>query len=571
MTGQSTAPAEINRGNSYDAIPYAVLSHYFTHPDRLATVGTLFGLEPPAIENCRVLELGCASGGNLIPMAYALPGSQFVGIDLSPAQIEQGQKYIDLLKLSNIRLVCQDLLDFSPDQAPFDYILVHGVFSWIPPLAQEKVFEICRQCLSANGVAYVSYNVLPGWKMEQALREMMLFHIRQESQPPERFRKAVELLDFLANDPSTAGDETYRAYLRKTIQRMRKHADGNYQYWIHEYLEEFNTPFYFSEVVEMAGRHALQYLADSDLPTMYTNDLSDESCRFLEDHAHNWVDREQYLDFLRNRMFRRSLFCRQEAALTRHPGLEQLRRLNVVSRLLPIDREISTVDDTPMVFEVTKEAVLTFHDPMQKTALVYLAEQLPRAVPFDELAQATLARLGNAPEKAVRSRRNRPRAVLDPHILPVIDQLQHLDPALYLRGEPAAHRQRGGPAAGGYRQPDHQPDPPARGYGRTQPLPAVVPERRTQPGRAGGYARNCLAGRENSAPLPETRQRPPDCQGNHCQAGRFPVGRFCQAEFAGSLNGLPSLSGGKTYALFKSNHRDHAQTLFLPELSKKPD
>jgi methyltransferase-like protein/predicted O-methyltransferase YrrM len=352
-------------------------------------------LEPPAIESCRVLELGCASGGNLIPMAYALPGSQFVGIDLSPAQIEQGQKYIHLLKLTNIRLVCQDLLDFSPDQAPFDYILVHGVFSWIPPLAQEKVFEICRQCLSANGVAYVSYNVLPGWKMEQALREMMLFHIRQESQPLERYRKAVELLDFLADDPSTAGDETYRAYLRKTIQRMRKHADGNYQYWIHEYLEEFNTPFYFSEVVELAGRHALQYLADSDLPTMYTNDLSEESCRFLEDHASNWVDKEQYLDFLRNRMFRRSLFCRQEAALTRHPGLEQLRRLNVVNRLLPVDREISTVDDTPMVFEVTKEALLTFHDPVQKTALVYLAEQLPRAVPFDELAQATLARLGN--------------------------------------------------------------------------------------------------------------------------------------------------------------------------------
>jgi methyltransferase-like protein/cyclopropane fatty-acyl-phospholipid synthase-like methyltransferase len=399
MNGQSAATVENDSGNSYDEIPYAVLSHYFTHPDRLATVGTLFGLEPPSIESCRVLELGCASGGNLIPMAYALPRSQFVGIDLSPAQIEQGQKYIRTLKLSNISLVCQDLLDFSPDQAPFDYILVHGVFSWIPPLAQEKVFEICRQCLSGNGVAYVSYNVLPGWKMEQALREMMLFHIRQESQPLERFQKAVELLDFLDKDPSTAGDEIYREHLRKTVRRMRKHADGNYQYWIHEYLEEFNTPFYFSKVVEMAGRHALQYLADSDLPTMYTNDLSEESCRFLEDHAHNWVEREQYLDFLRNRMFRRSLFCRQEAALTRQPGLEQLRRLNVVNRLLPIDREISTADDTPMVFEVTKEALLTFHDPIQKTALVYLAEQLPRSVPFDELAQATLARLGNPSDK----------------------------------------------------------------------------------------------------------------------------------------------------------------------------
>ena len=399
MIASSAPPVENDRGNSYDAIPYSVLSHYFTHPDRLATVGTLFGLAPPHIESCRVLELGCASGGNLIPMAYALPGSQFVGIDLSPAQVEQGQKYINMLKLSNIRLKTQDLLDFSADQAPFDYILVHGVFSWIPPMAQEKVFEICRQSLSTNGVAYVSYNVLPGWKMEQALREMMLFHIRGEKLPKERYRKAVELLDFMAKDPSTAGDETYREYLRKTIQRMHKHADANYQYWIHEYLEEFNTPFYFSDVVEMAGRHAMQYLADSDLPTMYTNDLNEESCQFLEEHAHNWVEREQYLDYVRNRMFRRSLFCRQEAALTRHPGLEQLRRLNVLSRILPLDKEVSTLDDTPMVFEVTKEAVLTFHEPIQKTALVYLADQLPRPVPFDELAQATLARLGNTSEQ----------------------------------------------------------------------------------------------------------------------------------------------------------------------------
>jgi methyltransferase-like protein/ubiquinone/menaquinone biosynthesis C-methylase UbiE len=404
MTSQSAAPAQNEIENSYNEIPYAVLSHYFTHPDRLATVGTLFGLAPPPVEDCRVLELGCASGGNLIPMAYALPGSQFVGIDLSPAQIHQGQKYIHMLKLSNISLVSQDLLDFTPNQAPFDYILVHGVFSWIPHLAQEKIFEICRQSLSSNGVAYVSYNVLPGWKMEQALREMMLFHIRQESQPLQRFRKAIELLDFLDKDPSTAGDETYRAHLRKTIQRMHKHADDNYQYWIHEYLEEFNSPFYFSDVVEMAGRHAMQYLADSDLPTMYTNDLSEESCRFLEEHARTWVEREQYLDFLRNRMFRRSLFCRQEAALTRQPGFEQLQHLNVITRILPVDgsipvdREVSTVDDTPMVFEVTKEAMLTFHDPIQKTALVYLAEQLPRAVPFDELVQATLTRLGNLPE-----------------------------------------------------------------------------------------------------------------------------------------------------------------------------
>ncbi len=400
MTPLSAPPAGNDAGKSYNELPYAVLSHYFTHPDRLATVGTLFGLSPAPVADCRVLELGCASGGNLIPMAYALPGSQFVGIDLSPVQIQQGQKYIDLLKLSNIRLVCQDLLDFAPGQAAFDYILVHGVFSWVPPRLQEQIFEICRQSLTANGVAYISYNVLPGWTMEQALRQIMLFHLRQESQPQARFQKALELLDFLAREAAPSGNETYREHLRKAIARMRKNADANYQYWIHEYLEEFNTPFYFSQVVEMAGRHALQYLADSDLPTMYTHDLSDESCQFLEKHAQTWVEREQYLDFLRNRMFRRSLFCQQEAALTRQPGLAQLAHLNVVSHIIPIDHQVSTLDDSPMAFEVTKEDILTFHDPVQKTALVYLAGQLPRPVPFNELAQAIRARLGESHDQA---------------------------------------------------------------------------------------------------------------------------------------------------------------------------
>jgi len=407
MNDFSAPPREIDSGNSYDELPYAVLSHYFTHPDRLATAGTLFGLAPPPVENCRVLELGCASGGNLIPMAYALPGSQFMGIDLSPAQIEQGQKYINMLKLSNIHLVNQDLLDFEPGPATFDYILAHGVFSWIPRRAQEEVFEICRECLSPNGVAYISYNVLPGWAMEQTLREMMLFHVRQETRPLERFRKAVELLDLLAKEASTTGDETNRDHLRKTIARMRKNADANYQYWIHEYLEEFNTPLYFSRVVEMAGRHAMQYLADSDLPTMYTNDLSEESCRFLEKHTHDWVEREQYLDYLRNRMFRRSLFCRQELTLTRTPDLDQLSHLNVVSRILPVNweddakqQDSALDDDSPMVFEVNTEAILTFHDPIQKTALVYLAEQLPRPVPFTELAQTTRSRLGDTLDPA---------------------------------------------------------------------------------------------------------------------------------------------------------------------------
>jgi tRNA G46 methylase TrmB len=69
---------------AYDEVLYPSYTHNQTHPDRLATIATLFGLTPAPVERCRVLELGCGNGSNLVPMAYGLPGSEFVGIDRWP-------------------------------------------------------------------------------------------------------------------------------------------------------------------------------------------------------------------------------------------------------------------------------------------------------------------------------------------------------------------------------------------------------------------------------------------------------------------------------------------------------
>ena len=88
----------------YDQVPYPSLSYSQSHPDRLATVATLLGMSPTPVNRCRVLELGCASGGNLIPMAYGLPESDFVGIDNSARQIAEGQAMVKTLGLKNVTL-----------------------------------------------------------------------------------------------------------------------------------------------------------------------------------------------------------------------------------------------------------------------------------------------------------------------------------------------------------------------------------------------------------------------------------------------------------------------------------
>src|SRR5262245_14549100 len=163
-------------GNSYDEVPYESHPYGQTHPSRLATIATLFGLTPPPVAKCRVLELGCASGGNIVPMAELLPESWFVGVDLSGRQIADGERIVRAAGRTNVRLRHASILDVDDSYGPFDYILCHGVFSWVPDVVREKILDICSKHLTPNGVAYVSYNTYPGWHMRGMIRDMMRFH-----------------------------------------------------------------------------------------------------------------------------------------------------------------------------------------------------------------------------------------------------------------------------------------------------------------------------------------------------------------------------------------------------------
>src|SRR5262245_57118876 len=121
----------VTQSNSYDDVPYENFAFVQTHPDRLATIARMFGLITPEVSTSRVLELGCASGGNLLPMAFNLPRAEFVGIDLSQRQIERGRETIAAVGIPNARLEHASILDISRDWGTFDYIICHGVFSWV--------------------------------------------------------------------------------------------------------------------------------------------------------------------------------------------------------------------------------------------------------------------------------------------------------------------------------------------------------------------------------------------------------------------------------------------------------
>ena len=174
-------------------MPYPGHPFAQTHPDRLATVATLFGLQPAGPPECRLLELGCGDGGNLVPMAYALPGAAFTGVDLSAAALARAAAQRDALGLENLTLARADLTAL-PALGTFDYVVAHGVYSWVEPAARDALLAACRARLAPHGVAYVSYDVLPGGHLREITRQMLRWHLREIDDPAERIAQARTLL-----------------------------------------------------------------------------------------------------------------------------------------------------------------------------------------------------------------------------------------------------------------------------------------------------------------------------------------------------------------------------------------
>jgi methyltransferase-like protein/SAM-dependent methyltransferase len=367
--------------NPYDVMPYAVYTFAGTHPDRLATVAMMCGMKPAAVEKCRVLELGCAQGGNLIPMAEALKGSAFVGIDYSARQIEQGNAIVSELGMGNIQLLHRDLLDVGEELGKFDYIIAHGVYSWVPDKVRDKLLAICRENLAEHGVAYVSYNTFPGWGLRTMIRDMMRYHIRNIDDPKEQVAQARGLLNFLSQ--SVPDDKShYAGLLKDEVELIRGVSDA---YLFHDHLEEVNQPCYFHEFVEHAGRHELQFLAEADPRSALGRDLKPEAREKVRPLG-GTVEREQYLDFLRNRGFRQSLLCHKKVELQRKYDPNLLRGLYVGSTIRPVPGTDSSAPG-PWKFVDSKGNELSTGNAGARDILMALAGAHPARIGFEELVR----------------------------------------------------------------------------------------------------------------------------------------------------------------------------------------
>jgi len=382
--------------NPYDAVRYPGTAYSQTHPDRLAVIARLLGLQPPPLESCRVLELGCGDGGNLLPMAFALPGAQITGVDLSGEAIAAGRAGADAVGLQNLHLHHADLMEFNPAAGSFDYIIAHGVYSWTPDAVRDRILGLCRHCLAPQGVAYVSYNTYPGCHIRNMVREMMLYHVKDIGEAAARMGQARAVLKFLAN--SREHPDVYHTILQKELKGIEDRSDASLY---HDDLNPITHPVYFHQFVAHAQAHSLRYLSEAMFMGIQPDELTPATVEALEELGDNVIAREQYHDFLTGCRFRRTLLCRAEIELDYNLQPEALTSLLASLDLAePEPAEADLRSPLTREFKTSRGASITTNRPLAKAALHHLGTVWPRPVPFGELLTAarSLARAGNGEE-----------------------------------------------------------------------------------------------------------------------------------------------------------------------------
>ena len=385
----------VSADNLYNIVPYPSLTFPQTHPDRLATIATIYGMNPAKPEKCRVLELGCGDGSNLLSFAYALPASEFIGVDFSERHIADAKRTAKELNLKNIFFHQEDVMNINRIRfGEFDFIIAHGLISWIPDFVRQKVFEIYGESLAPEGVGYISYNALPGFHIRAMMREMMLFHVEEIAEPIEKIQQGITILGFLSE--AVEPDSLYQTIIKTELAEIVERPPGNV---FHDELEEYNQPFYFYEFVNQIKPHGLQFLCEAEPISMQTNNLTPKVRQALAAlSGGDVVRREQYLDFIKCRRFRKTLVCRKEIALNRNPQPEILNNFFIASQIRPESETPEIKTRKTEKFVGLTGASLSIDHPLTKAALAHLGKIWAQSIKFEELISTAREMISEPPD-----------------------------------------------------------------------------------------------------------------------------------------------------------------------------
>lgn len=377
---------------AYDELPYDCQPIPGTAPEQLAITSTVHGGGAPPATDIRYLEIGCGDGANLIPLAYHRPESHFTGADASQVQIAAARRSAGELGIENVTLFDRDVRALAGDLPTFDYIVAHGVMSWVSSDVRNGILRLCREHLSPHGLFYTTFNTYPGWKIRGMVRDLLIGHTSANGSLRERAAVAREVAAFL-HSKILMLQHPYAQLLAHEFHRITECTDS---YLVHEYLSEYNQPFWQHEFITLAGDFGLRYVAD---PGYNQHDyhvpapLHEVATQVESDP----VLIDELADLLWYRQHRLALFCRDDAESqeTHHTILT---RAQVASGLRPYSGHGKLDPDVSEVFlgYFDDDFRIELRDPLAKATIITLTEHWPSALPADALMRNAVDRVIDA-------------------------------------------------------------------------------------------------------------------------------------------------------------------------------
>lgn len=321
-------------GDPYDELPYRARPIEWTAPERLALASALHGGPRLPTSGYRVLDLGCADGSNLLPMAWYRRHAQFVGLDSSARQIATANEHRDTLGLDNLRFVHGDFeRGRELLREPFDIIICHGVLSWVDDDSRRQLLALCAEKLRPGGLLYLNYNTKPGWAIRGMVREYLVGQTAGIGSLTERVEAARHAsARFVAGMEHDESPHPYRALMKNELTLVR---DAEASYLAHEYLAGQNHAFWRSELLALAESFGLAHVAEADFNHPWER-TDDDFMQWLAEEKLTGVDARDTSDWLAYRQLHSPLLTL--APYEPQPlRIEELAELYVASVMTPAD------------------------------------------------------------------------------------------------------------------------------------------------------------------------------------------------------------------------------------------